>query len=224
MDKSSATYLTTIQKPEYVGRRLQEIGFWFVDIPRTSSTALRLAFYRRFGKLFGKPSNSQGLGMGLIPPHVPASDIRSQVGPDLWDSLYTFSLVRNPFDRLLSLYHFLRANGKLTNQSFPQYVARVSQGGFDYHGHSKSNLGYLTDDQGRVLVNDVFRFEDSEAAMTIIAARTGCPEILAEGTRVCATSADHYSHYYDEATRGLVERMFQDDLDHFGYRFEVVDR
>ena len=123
--------LTTVQKPDYVRSRLKEMGFWYVDIPRTSSTTLKLAFYKKYGKVFGKPSPSQGIGMGLIPHHLPAQSLREQLGAGLWDSLYTFSIVRNPFERALSLFQFLQKNGKLQGWTFGRYVDQlVRPGGF----------------------------------------------------------------------------------------------
>ncbi|HMB61083.1 MAG TPA: sulfotransferase family 2 domain-containing protein [Xanthomonadales bacterium] len=212
---------TTIQKPDYVRSRLKEMGFWFVDIPRTSSTSLRLAFYGKYGKLFGKPSASQGIGMGLIPPHVPARLLREQVGAALWDSLYTFSIVRNPFERALSLFQFLQKNSKLKGWTYGRYVDQlVRPGGFDYHGHYLSNCGYLCDADGALLVKEVFRFEQREQAMNVIAARTDCPEIARNQTRTYATGLRHYSHYYDALTRRKIEDFYRDDLERFGYRFE----
>lgn len=211
---------TTIEKPDYVRRRLREIGFWYVDIPRTSSTALRLAFYRRYGRLFGKPSNSQGIGSGLIPPHVPARELRDQLGAELWDGLYTFSIIRNPFERVLSLYQFLRANGKLAGLSFTDYVRQLSSSeDFDYHGHYLSNFGYLTDVGGRLLVREVFRYENRAADIAVIAERTRCPELLQRTRRVYETGADEYRHRYDAETRHRVEQLFADDLREFGYSF-----
>jgi len=214
--------LTTIQKPDYVRSRLREIGFWFVDIPRTSGTTLKLAFHARYGKLFGKPSPSQGIGMGLIPHHLPARLLRPQVGAGLWDSLYTFSIVRNPFERALSLFTFLQENGKLQGWTFARYVAQlVRPGGFDYHGHYLSNCGYLCDAGGGLLVSQVFRFEERDEAMDEIARRTGCPELVRSDRKAYATGARHYSHYYDAASRRRIEEFYRDDLETFGYSFEV---
>ena len=215
--------LTRIQKPDYVRGRLREIGFWFVDIPRTSTTTLKLAFYKRFGKLFGKPSASQGIGAGLIPHHVPAQLLREQLGAELWDSIYTFSIVRNPFERALSLFLFLQGNGKLRGWTFARYVEKLVQpGGFDYYGHFLGNCGYVCDADGELLVSEVFRFEDREAAMAVIAAKTGCEEIKKGDSKAYKTDHQHYSHYYDAGSRQRVEDYYRDDLQRFGYRFEAA--
>ena len=212
---------TTVRKPDYVRSRLREMGFWFVDIPRTSSTSLKLAFYKKYGKVFGRPSASQGIGMGLIPPHLPARLLREQLGGELWESLYSFSIIRNPFERALSLFQFLQNNGKLTGWTFGRYVDQlVRPGGFDYHGHYLSNCGYLCDKDGRLLVKEVFRFEDRDAAMQTIAERTRCPELIQAQTKTYATDSRHYSHYYDETSRRKIEAYYQDDIERFGYRFE----
>jgi hypothetical protein len=214
--------LITILKPDYVARRLQEVGFWFVDIPRTSSTTLKLAFYQKHGKLFGKPSASQGIGMGLVPHHLPASHLKEQLGAELWESLYTFSIVRNPFERALSLFQFLQNNGKLKGWTFTRYVDQlVRPGGFQYHGHYLSNYGYLCDAEGNLLVKEVFRFEDRDQAIAKIALATSCPEIVSSDSKAYATGHDHYSQYYDPASRRKIEKFYQDDMEQFDYRFET---
>jgi len=211
----------TIQKPAYVRSRLREIGFWFVDIPRTSSTTLKLAFCRKYGKLFGKSSPSEGIGMGLIPHHLPARMVREQVGIELWDSLYTFAMVRNPFERAVSLFLFLQKNGKLQGWTFGRYVDQLVQpGGFAYHGHYLSNCGYICDADGALLVTEVFRFEQRDEALGVIAAKTACPEVVSKDRKTYESGARHYSHYYDAASRRKIENYYRDDIERFAYRFE----
>jgi hypothetical protein len=210
-----------ISKLNYVRQRLAEMGFWFVDIPRTSSTSIRQALYERYGKVFGKPSSSQGIGVGLVPPHTPAQRLVEQLGPGLWNGLTTFTIVRNPFERVLSLYRFLQSNGALASTPFNAYVDRLVAGAFDYHGHYMSNWGYVSDGEGQSLVSEIFRFESRDSALQRIAEITSCPELAAGGRKTYQTSGDHYSHSYDTATRRKVERHFAEDLEQFGYRFET---
>ncbi|MEJ8569495.1 hypothetical protein [Elongatibacter sediminis] len=208
---------TEIKRPDYVRQRLPEIGFWFVDVPRTSSTVLRMAFYRRYGRLFGKPSASSGIGLGLIPPHVPAAQLREALGPDLWDSLYTFSIVRNPFERVLSLFSFLQQNGKLPGMSLSQYVKRLTRREFDYHGHYLSNTGYVCDDQGEVLVSEVFRYDRRPEWLPVIAERTGCPELMKDHSKVYSTGSDSGLDRFDTRSRRLIRKFFAEDFERFDF-------
>ena len=159
--------------------------------------------------------------MGLIPPHLPAQIAAQQLGLESWNALYRFSIVRNPFERVVSLYTFLRQNGKMQNMPFGDYVrSLVSGNGFDYHGHYLDNCGYLLDGNGDLMVDDVFRFEDRNSAMPLIAQKTGCPELVGGGEKTYQTERRHYSSYFDAASRQLVESYFAHDLERFAYRFE----
>ncbi len=129
--------------------------------------------------------------------------------------------MRNPFERVVSLYVFLRANGKMQTTAFSDYVSSLVSGrGFDYHGHYLDNSGYLLDEEGELMVNDVFRFEERARFMPLIADKTGCPELLQTGKVMYKTERQHYSEYFDAISRRRVEDYFAADLERFGYRFE----
>jgi hypothetical protein len=88
----------------------------FVHNPRTSGTAIRRAL------LHGKDPNAN-----ISPPfdqpggeliknrkHVFARQARAETPADVWDSRFKFAVVRNPWDRVVSLYglfHKLAAGG-----------------------------------------------------------------------------------------------------------------
>ncbi|MEJ2058516.1 MAG: sulfotransferase family 2 domain-containing protein [Desulfofustis sp.] len=44
--------------------------------------------------------------------HMPAKEIREIIGKDIWNSYFKFTVVRNPFDKLISGFHMLE-NKKL---------------------------------------------------------------------------------------------------------------
>lgn len=45
--------------------------------------------------------------------HMPASEIRDKIGSDHWDNYFKFCVVRNPFEKLVSLYFFNQDKGIL---------------------------------------------------------------------------------------------------------------
>lgn len=89
--------------------------FIFVHVPKAAGTSVTnvLAQYTTFqdleigGTHFGErlqPAYKDRFGLGK---HSPASGIRSVIGHEIWDSMYKFSIVRNPYDRVISTYKFL---------------------------------------------------------------------------------------------------------------------
>ncbi|NVJ64333.1 MAG: sulfotransferase family 2 domain-containing protein [Flavobacteriaceae bacterium] len=52
----------------------------------------------------------QGQRRSLAMGHARAMDIRKLIGPSRYDGLYSFAVVRNPFDRMASTYHYIRDN------------------------------------------------------------------------------------------------------------------
>ena len=42
-------------------------------------------------------------------PHIDAKSLRMQIGPKLFESMFSFAIVRNPFDQLVSRYEYIKA-------------------------------------------------------------------------------------------------------------------
>lgn len=90
--------------------------FWFVDIPRTSSTSLRVCLGESVGYPHGKENtlgqhsyNQPGpVESPLIGKHVPVFLMRHLLGSDIWDCCFRFSMVRQPHEWLYSLFMFTR--------------------------------------------------------------------------------------------------------------------
>lgn len=91
-------------------------GFIFIHVPKAAGTTVtnslsRYTTYKDLeigGTHFGEqiqPAYKKRFG---ISKHSPASDIRKVIGKEAWSSMFTFSIVRNPYDRAISTYKFLK--------------------------------------------------------------------------------------------------------------------
>jgi len=82
--------------------------------------------------------------------HIPAADIRSRVGPDVWRTYFKFCVERNPWDKTLSYYHMMnvRQGGGLSLDRFLK--------GDDFPvNHPK----YTDPADGRIIVDRVLYYE-----------------------------------------------------------------
>lgn len=89
----------------------------FVHIPRTGGTSLRHMLHKHL--------DTETKGMGAVFPdkrgHLPAWKHAER--PD-WEDTYSFAVVRNPFDRAVSLWSYCRKAGgaQLWGENFADWV------------------------------------------------------------------------------------------------------
>lgn len=95
--------------------------FVFVHVPKAAGTAVAtmlstLTTYKDLevgtGDLGQALQETYGKKFGLA-KHAPAHRIRRVMGAEDWDKYFKFAFSRNPFSRLLSVYHFLKNWDKL---------------------------------------------------------------------------------------------------------------
>lgn len=170
----------------------------------------------------GGSSIEQALGMRF--DHRSAREKMAAVGPAVWDRKFTFSIVRNPWDKVVSHYHYRVKNGQAGfrdgGPAFNDWV-RLAYDEKDPRFHDQPQMfapqmDWIGDAQDRILVQFVGRFERLDADFREICARIGR---TAELPHLKATRHAHYSTYYDAVSRDIVARHFARDIRHLGYDF-----
>lgn len=203
--------------------------FIFIHIDRTAGTSIQQAlapdrcrtrgasWQRRLGWLGGVNAVS-----GLYPSiqfreHVTAARVKQCLPTAVYAGMLKFAFVRNPWDRLVSRYAYL-----LRLQEHPRHrlVSRMPTFA-DYlrweirrakmHQHS-----YVTDGNGKLIVDYLGRFETLHTDIAEIGRRLGMQLAL---PHVNSSAHDDYRSYYTAETRHWVAQAFQRDLDLFGYSF-----
>ena len=185
--------------------------------PRIERLTLRL----RHG---GKQGFSKGRG---IRKHAKARDIRLVIGQRSWDEHFSFAFVRNPWDLMVSSYSWWVSRAERFEEarqaaleikalgSFSRFMDSVY--GREQINEQRGNLSdWICEDDGRILVDVVGRFERLEEDWTYIAHRLGIDAQLPHRNR---GNRGEYRAYYDGTSRDIVAQRFAWAIDRFEYSF-----
>lgn len=170
----------------------------------------------------GGSSIERALGTGL--DHSTAQEKYDQLGAAAWQRKFTFSIVRNPWDKVVSHYHY-RVQTNQTGMGdnpipFDQWLQRCylerDPRYFDQERMFMPQRRWLVNAAGEMLVEFVGRFENLQQDFSIICERLS---VRAELGHAKPSGRGSYRDYYDDASRDLVARCFEEDLQAFGYSF-----
>lgn len=160
--------------------------------------------------------------------HRPASWYHTQY-PEQYRDFFTFSFTRNPWDRLVSAWTYLRAQTNSHQdsdwaealgryRSFDDFVINwVHAGNIERKIHFCPQHLYLLDNFGTMSLDYVGKVEDFQKGFDFVAAQLGLSVDL---KRVNQSRNDDYRSYYNDKTIAHVEAVYQRDIQLFGYEFE----
>ena len=205
-------------------RAIGQSGFWFVDIPRTSSSSIRAQLGQRYGVAHGKSSRWLGAAATdqLVPDHTPVRDMIQLLGEECWSELFTFSVVRNPWDRALSLFRWRQRVGNIpSDMDFDAYLRmlRDDRDHSPYHGHRFCQLDFLTDERGDIAVDFVMRFERRRDDFRRLRERSGI-DLDADVHLMRTATEPGYARHFTPDTRRMVAELYAPDIEAFGYSFD----
>lgn len=205
----------------------------FVHIPKTGGTALSLALEGRAMKddiLIGdtpkalrRRARQKTLsGSGRLWKHSGLADIHGVITDAEMSEFFVLTLVRNPWDRMVSYYHWLRA------QSFDHPVVQLAKsltfGGFLRNAELQKSVqgtpyaSYVTDRGGVERCNLFARIENLQEDLAPFEDHLGLS--LGQIKRVNSSQRDaDYRRYYTGDDGDIVARICHDDIARFKYRF-----
>jgi hypothetical protein len=150
--------------------------------------------------------------------HTPAAVLQRQLPADVFADLFKFAFVRNPWDLLVSSYHYLlekagHHRGPVASrlESFADYAA------YEIRRGKMSQAAMLAGPDGRLLVDFVGRFESLASDFAYACRRIGVEVDL---PRANATRHRDYRGFYDDQLAEDVGRFFAADAERFGYAFD----
>ena len=152
-----------------------------------------------------------------FPPHITAPELIDALGIDLFNSLFSFAFVRNPWDWQVSLYKFM-----LKEPTHFQHDLVKKLGNFDEYikwrceNEVRFQKDFIYSENNELLVDFVGKFENIDADFREICSRIG---ISASLPKLNVSNTKPYQEYYSDNSRELVRRTFEPDITLFEYDF-----
>nr|WP_309501538.1 sulfotransferase family 2 domain-containing protein [uncultured Roseovarius sp.] len=207
-------------------------NYIFVHIPKTGGTAMALALEGRAMKddiLIGdtpKALRRRGrvkgvTAAGRLWKHSTLADIDGLVDMAQIADAFTFTLVRNPWDRMVSYYHWLRVQRfdhpavtlaqSLDFSAFLRHPQTVAAFRASPYGH------YMTDAEGREQCRSYIRIEHLEADAAALWAHLGFS--LQLGRANPSDRDPDYRRYYTDRDAVHLSDICAADIARFDYEF-----
>lgn len=200
----------------------------FIHIPKTGGSSIEAVIWPD-----RRSRTPDQLWMGFIDAyrnkyqtgglqHLLAAQIEQEVGPHVFDRYYRFSFIRNPWDKAVSQFIFMKRRqdlrdfiGMRRDAPFVDYLERISR---HKHVQWEEQTRFLMDGNGKLLVHFVGRFETLAADAEAVFNRLGL--VGAALPHANASQREPYHAYYDTECRQRVEELYRSDIERFGYRYE----
>ncbi len=207
-------------------------NYIFVHIPKTGGTSMALALEARAGRddiLIGDTPKArvrkhrlEGLKCaGRLWKHSRIADIAGLAAAEPLDDFFVFTIVRDPWDRVFSLFHWLRDQTfshmsveRAKALSFRDFVADADIAAMLVHDRVRA---YTSDAAGVDRVSVVLKIEQIEDDLALIEAHLGF-RIGPLGHVNRSDRAEDTRAAYDGESAARVAEYFAEDIARFGYR------
>lgn len=175
----------------------------FIDICKTAGTALGEAFRSKGYSVQGK---HHGVGSRC---RLPVNDISN------FDIIFT--VIRNPYDRIASLYRWYR-----DKRPFKQWLQHVPKGIKGHVYRTIPQVDWITRN-GNFVTTDILRFENLQEDFDNMMQKYGLESFNIPKHNVSQNYQrveEYYAsddEFYDEEVLNLVETYYHEDFEKFGY-------
>ena len=222
--------------------------FLFIHIPKTAGTSIKTELEKYGERNHYEEKKLLGLykKKHAFYPHTTASELIDTIGEKPLKNIFKFAFVRNPWDRMLSLYTFTllsaqkRLEHKLTRKDHiseeddKKTVSDLGGQGFnkwlistdynnDIYGTPLTRLPqshWLTDQNNEIIVDFIGKYESLYKDLSSITSRLNIKVNLSHLNR---SNHDDWWKTYDENAFNFVKKHFQDDIEKFNYKFTWND-
>ena len=195
-------------------------GFLFVHIPKTAGNSIQtvLRNYSEDELVALRPEQDGIERFGLRNPnykvkkHSTLAEYRDALGNEQLGSLYKFTCVRNPWERMVSFYFTPTQSPEAWDRhKFRKIISKALSVADYLRLHQDEEVPFAN-------VDCIMRFENLADDFSAVCRKLDIPvQPLPQYNR---STREHYSKYYDDELRELVRMRFAPEIERFDYTFE----
>ncbi len=182
------------------------IDFIFIHINKTAGSSIEEA-------------------LGLTFMHFTVNDVINDMGIEKWNNAFTFSFVRNPWDKVASHYRYRYKRNvslmKTQDMDFETWLnlAYVEQqpGYYNNPVLFMPQTEWLKSPSGRIDIDFIGRFERLEPDFRKVCDQLGFQTTLPH--RKATGGSGSYRDLYTTETASIVGELFASDIERFEYEF-----
>ena len=164
--------------------------------------------------------------------HFTILEIKERINSKIFEDYYKISFVRNPWDKFVSEYFFLKhiINEKNIHKfaylsgSFDDFVfalkdrySQMKDYEHEYICHYIPQYKFLYDNNENLLIDFLGRFENINNDMMKILKMTNI--LNKKLLKINSSKHKHYSNYYNNLTKNIIGDLYSKDISLFNYNF-----
>tara|TARA_A100001037_G_C15106713_1_gene616818 strand:+ start:1065 stop:1700 length:636 start_codon:yes stop_codon:yes gene_type:complete len=203
--------------------------FIFIHVPKCAGTSIKRALYPYCDEydqfLGGHPNvpeeNSE------VHKHSTALEVKRFATRERWDEYFTFSFVRNPFSRMVSLYKWwqktdglfdIKTKNIICNMSFEEFVFSKYTGETQVKFlASKNPKKTFVAEANRVELDFLGKHERINKDFAYVCGLLKLPNLNLEKHNTTTNDYNSFNAYYNKKTKTRVREKFAEDFNFLGY-------
>lgn len=176
--------------------------FLFIHIPKTGGTSI-----------------ANAVGINGVTRHLTHRELLNRCSSQSEIKNYlSFAFVRNPWDRFLSLYFYLKKADNTELIDF-KYFCKLFANDFYISNRQVWSRHYMpqSDYIETTDIKFIGRYENFQDDFNDVCDKIGIPQQKLPHRK--KSKHKHYTEYYDEETKQIVAEKYEKDIGYFGYKF-----
>jgi hypothetical protein len=204
--------------------------FIFIHVPKCAGTSIKRALYPygdKYDQFFGGHPDAPE-GNDEVHKHSTALEVKRFATTERWEKYFTFSFVRNPFSRIVSLYNWWNEVEGIFDPEAKKAICDMSFKEFVFSEHSeRSQLEFLTSkehketfvpNKNRIELDFIGKQETINKDFSYLCGLLKLPNLSLKKLNTTRNLGTQKSmDYYDEESEKHVRRKFNEDFDFFNY-------